>query len=63
MARNPKTYKKFETPGYKLTVFQNMAFEGKELESHIVHDESFENRDLKKAIDAFQRELDRQGRP
>jgi hypothetical protein len=57
IARNPKTYKKVEKPGYKLSIFQNMAFEGKEWESYVVHEESFEKKKLKKAFDAFQREL------
>jgi len=55
--RHPKIYKKIQAPGYNLTVFQSMAFEGNEWETFVVHDEQFKKEDLKRAIDAFQREL------
>ena len=55
--KNPKTRKKATKPGYKLSIFQNVSFEGKEWESYIVYEEEFEKQDLKKAFDVFQREL------
>ena len=56
-ARNPKTNKKIERPGYKLIITQNMVFQGKDWESYIVYEEAFQKDKLKKAFDVFQREL------
>ena len=39
--KDQKTGKKVERPGYKLIVYQNMAFESNNWESHIVYDETF----------------------
>lgn len=55
--RDQKTGKKVERPGYKLTVAQDMAFEGQKWESYLVHEESFKQTEIRKAFDAFQREL------
>ena len=55
--KNPKTHKKVTKPGYKLSVFQDVSFEGKGRENNIVYEEEFEKQDLKKAFDVFQREL------
>ena len=56
-ARDTKTYKKLNKPGYKLTIIQNVAFDGKEWESYIAYEESFQMNQLKKAFDVFRREL------
>lgn len=56
-ARAPKTYRKRNKPGYKLTIIQNIAFEGKEWESYVLYEESFQMDQLGKAFDVFQREL------
>jgi hypothetical protein len=56
-ARDPKTHKKLKKTGYKLTIIQNIAFPGKEWESLIAYEESFRMDQLRKAFDAFQREL------
>ena len=53
----PKRRKKGKGPGYRLTVTQNIAFEGKEWETYLVYEESFEKQNLRKSFDAFQREL------
>ena len=55
--RESNSRKKVERPGYKLTVNQNLAFEGKEWECFVVFEESFQKDHLKKAVDVFQREL------
>lgn len=55
--RYPKTCKKLKNPGYKLTIIQNIAYAGKEWESYIANEESFQMDQLRKAFDAFQREL------
>ena len=55
--KDQKSGKKFERPGYKLIVFQNMALEGKNWESYVVYDESFKKDKLIKASDVFQREI------
>ena len=57
IARKPKSYKKVKMPGYRLVVTQNASFEGGHKVSYIVHDETFKKHCLKKAFDAFQREL------
>ena len=56
-ARNPKTNKKIEMPGYKLIINQNMAFKGRGWESYVVYEEAFQKDKLKKAFDVFQREV------
>lgn len=56
-ARDKKTYKKTKVPGYKLTITQNVALPESDWETWHVHDEEFIQKNLKKAIDAFQREL------
>jgi Zn finger protein HypA/HybF involved in hydrogenase expression len=40
-----------------MTVIQNIAFDGKECESNIAYEESFQMDQLKNAFDVFQREL------
>jgi len=56
-ARQEKTYKKIQRPGYKLTVNQEMTFERGKTESYIIHEESFQKDQIKRAVDSFQREL------
>lgn len=56
-ARDPKTHKKLKKHGYRLTIIQNIAFAGKEWESIIAYEESFQMDQLRKAFDVFQREL------
>ena len=57
LVRKPKTYKKIEKPGYRLTVTQNIKFEGRAWESFFVHEESFPKEHLRKAVDVFQHEI------
>ena len=56
-ARDPKTYKKIEVPGYMVVVTQNVALPGEDWESWTIFDEGYKKKDLPKAIDVFQREL------
>jgi rubrerythrin len=55
--RKGETYKKTQKPGYKLTVTQDITFEDGEKERYMIHEESFQKDQLRKAVDAFQREL------
>ena len=55
--RDPKTRKKVEMPGYRLLATQTVSYEGKEWDSSVVYEECFQKNQLKKAFDAFQREV------
>jgi len=53
--KDPQTQKKRQMPGYSLTIFQTIAFDGDQSESLPIYEESFRMDDLPKAVDAFQR--------
>ena len=56
-ARQEKSYKKVQRPRYKLAVTQETTFKSGKTESYIIYEESFQKDQLRKAVDAFQREL------
>ena len=56
-ARDEKSYKKIEVPGYRVIVTENIAFPDEPWESWTIFEEGFTKNDLPKAIDVFQREL------
>ena len=56
-ARDEKTYKWVEVPGYKVVVTENVALPGEPWEYWTIFDEGYKKKDLSKAIDVFQREL------
>lgn len=56
-ARDKKSYKKIEAPGYKLIITQSMTLPDQPWETWQVYDESFPKDKLPQAFDVFQREL------
>jgi hypothetical protein len=57
LVRDPQTQKKQRMPGYSLTIFQFIAFDGDRRDSQVVFEELFRADELPKAVDAFQQQV------